>query len=130
VLWVRQGKGRKDRQTLLSEKLVELLRAYWRAERPSQWIFPGADPTRPLSPKAAFLAFRSAAQAAGISKPVHPHSLRHYAASRTMPRGSKGTHRRPADTRLLAHRPFNMRHSPEVWDQSCLRKAINSSSGW
>jgi integrase/recombinase XerD len=82
VLWVRQGKGRKDRQTLLSEKLVALLRAYWRAERPSEWMFPGADPTRPISPKAAFLAFRSAAQAADISKPVHPHSLPHAFASK------------------------------------------------
>jgi integrase len=35
VLWVRQGKGRKDRQTLLPPKLLDLLRAYWRAERPS-----------------------------------------------------------------------------------------------
>src|SRR5262249_49129455 len=42
VLWVRQGKGRKDRQTLLSPKLVELLREYWRAERPTEWLFPSA----------------------------------------------------------------------------------------
>ena len=40
VLWVRQGKGRKDRQTLLPEKLLELLRQYWRAERPGEWLFP------------------------------------------------------------------------------------------
>jgi len=40
VLWVRQGKGRKDRQTLLPAKLLELLRLYWRAERPGDWLFP------------------------------------------------------------------------------------------
>ena len=35
----------------------------------------------------------------------------------------------PQNAGLLAHEPFNMRHSPEAWDQSCLRKASNSSSG-
>ena len=91
VLWVRLGKGSKDRQTLLSPKLLELLRGYWRAERPVEWLFPGSDPKRPISPKAIYLACRNAAQSAAISKPVHPHSLRHYAASRTMPRGPKRT---------------------------------------
>jgi integrase/recombinase XerD len=86
VLWVRLGKGSKDRQTLLSPKLLDLLRGYWRAERPVEWLFPGADSNRPISAKAIYLACRNAAQIAGLSKPVHPHSLRHYAASRTMPR--------------------------------------------
>ena len=86
VLRVRHGKGRKDRQTLLPTKLLELLRYYWRSQRPTGWLFPSADSTRPISAKAVFLACRKAAQRAGISKPVHPHSLRHYAASRTMPR--------------------------------------------
>jgi site-specific recombinase XerD len=76
VLWVRQGKGRRDRQTLLSPKLLELLRAYWRSERPTEWLFPSAKGARPISPKAVYLACRNAAQAAGISKSVHPHSLR------------------------------------------------------
>jgi integrase len=91
ILWVRLGKGSKDRQTLLSPKLLQLLRGYWRAERPEEWLFPGADPSQPISTKAIFLACRNAARIAGISKPVHPHSLRHYAASRTMPRGPKRT---------------------------------------
>src|SRR5271156_1429430 len=77
VLWVRQGKGRKDRQTLLPAKLLELLRLYWRAERPGDWLFPAANGTRPIGPKTVYLACRAAARAAGISKPVHPHSLRH-----------------------------------------------------
>jgi integrase/recombinase XerD len=86
VLWVRQGKGRKDRQTLLPAKLLELLRLYWRAERPGDWIFPGADGTRPVGPKTIYHACRAAGKAAAIRRPVHPHLLRHYAASRTMPR--------------------------------------------
>jgi integrase/recombinase XerD len=77
VLWVRSGKGRKDRQALLPPKLRDLLRCYWRNEQPADWLFPGTDATQPISSKAIFLACRKAAQKAGIAKPVHPHSLRH-----------------------------------------------------
>lgn len=88
VLWVRQGKGRRDRQTLLSAKLLELLRAYWRGERPVAWLFPNNTATGPISPKAVFLACRSAARLAGISKPVHPHSLRHAFATHLLESGT------------------------------------------
>ena len=87
VLWVRQGKGRKDRQTLLPTKLLELLRWYWKAERPGDWLFPGRDRTRPVSPKAVYLACRDAAQVAGIQKPVHPHLLRHAFATHLLESG-------------------------------------------
>lgn len=87
VLWVRHGKGRKDRQTLLPAKLLELLRCYWRTQRPTEWLFPGADATRPICPKAIFLACRSAARKAGIVKPVHPHSLRHAFATHLLETG-------------------------------------------
>jgi integrase/recombinase XerD len=88
VLWVRQGKGRKDRQTLLPEKLLELLRRYWRAERPGDWLFPARDGTRPVGPKTIYLACRSAARAAGIPKAVHPHSLRHAFATHLLEAGT------------------------------------------
>jgi site-specific recombinase XerD len=88
VLWVRQGKGRKDRQTLLPAKLLELLRLYWRAERPGDWLFPVVDGTQPIGPKTVYLACRAAAQAAGISKPVHPHSLRHAFATHLLEAGT------------------------------------------
>jgi integrase/recombinase XerD len=87
VLWVRQGKGRKDRQTLLPAKLLELLRLYWRAERPGDWLFPVKDRTRPIGPKTIYLACRGAAEAAGIRKPVHPHSLRHAFATHLLEAG-------------------------------------------
>jgi len=88
VLWVRQGKRRRDRQTLLSPKLLELLRQYWRAERPANWLFSSTAGARPISPKAVFLACRRAAQIAGISKPVHPHSLRHAFATHLLEAGT------------------------------------------
>lgn len=87
VLWVRHGKGRKDRQTLLPAKLLELLRCYWRTKRPTGWLFPGKDSTRPISVKAVFLACRTAAQKAGISKSVHPHLLRHAFATHLLESG-------------------------------------------
>lgn len=68
-------------------KLLELLRCYWRSQRPTDWLFPGADATQPLSSKAIFLACRKAAQQAGISKPVHPHLLRHAFATHLLEAG-------------------------------------------
>ena len=88
VLWVRHGKGSKDRQTLLPAKLLELLRSYWRTRRPADWLFPGANPAHPISPKAIFLACRTATHAAGIAKPVHPHSLRHAFATHLLEAGT------------------------------------------
>jgi integrase/recombinase XerD len=88
VLWVRQGKGSKDRQTLLPGKLLKLLRTYWRTKRPADWLFPSSNPIHPISPKAIFLACRSATQAAGLSKAIHPHSLRHAFATHLLEAGT------------------------------------------
>ncbi len=87
VIWIRAGKGRKDRQSLLPPKLLELLRIYFRWKRPKEWLFPGAKPDQPISTKSIFLACRKAAQKPGISKPVHPHSLRHAFATHLLEAG-------------------------------------------
>jgi integrase/recombinase XerD len=87
VIWIRGGKGRKDRQVLLPPKLLELLRVYFRWKRPKEWLFPGAHPDQPISTKAIFLACRKAAQKAGISKAIHPHSLRHAFATHLLEAG-------------------------------------------
>jgi integrase/recombinase XerD len=87
VLWVRSGKGRRDRQALLPPKRRELLRCYWRAQRPTDWLFPGTRPGQPISVKAIFRACRKAARVAGIAKSLHPHLLRHAFATHLLEAG-------------------------------------------
>ncbi|HEU0018413.1 MAG TPA: tyrosine-type recombinase/integrase [Methyloceanibacter sp.] len=77
VVRVEQGKGRKDRYVMLSEHLLELLRAYWKAARPQGWLFPGRDRVNPLTPRQLNRACHAAAQVAGIDKRVSLHTLRH-----------------------------------------------------
>ena len=87
VLWVRSGKGRKDRQALLPPKLRELLRCYWRSRRPTDWLFPGSRPDQPVSVKTIYTACRNAAHSARITKSAHPHSLRHAFATHLLEAG-------------------------------------------
>ena len=77
VLRVEQGKGHKDRYVMLSPKLLQTLRHYWRVQRPKLWLFPGDLPGRPLTTDAVQKACRKARRLAGIIKPVTPHLLRH-----------------------------------------------------
>ncbi len=68
VIRVEQGKGRKDRYTMLSEHLLHLLRAYWKASRPQGWLFPGRNPVNALTTRQLRHVCRSAAEAAGIPR--------------------------------------------------------------
>jgi site-specific recombinase XerD len=77
VIRVEQGKGRKDRYVMLSPMLLEILRSYWRAARPKEWLFPGIHHDRPITKDAVEAACQKAHRLAGLSKPVTPHSLRH-----------------------------------------------------
>ncbi len=77
VIRVEAGKGRKDRYVMLSPKLLDLLRDYWRAVRPKEWLFPGETPGQPISTDAVGEACRLARSHANIDKPVTPHSFRH-----------------------------------------------------
>ena len=74
---VEQGKGQKDRYVMLSPRLLEILRSYWRVERPKRWLFPGEIPERPLTSDAVQKACRQARRLCGIAKPITPHSFRH-----------------------------------------------------
>src|ERR1700719_1995927 len=86
LIHIRQGKGRRDRDVPLSPKLLETLREYWLWMRPKTDLFPGtingSRADKPITAKMLWEACREAAQRAGITKPVHPHLLRHYGASR------------------------------------------------
>jgi integrase/recombinase XerD len=77
VLRVELGKGRKDRYVMLSPKLLEALRIYWRARRPKEWLFPGDLPGQPITRNAVEQACHKAHRLSGLSKPVTPHCLRH-----------------------------------------------------
>ena len=80
VIWIRDGKGNKDRQVMLSPSLREVLAAYYRWKHPTDWLFPGGKADCPISRETVFETCRKAARRAGISKSVHPHSLRHASA--------------------------------------------------
>jgi integrase/recombinase XerD len=83
VIRIEQGKGRKDRYAMLSEPLLELLRAWWRAGRdrgmmlPGSWLFPGQNPVNPLTTRQLNRIFHAAKAAAEIDKRVSLHTLRH-----------------------------------------------------
>src|SRR6201982_1011864 len=77
LLRIEQGKGRKDRFAMLSPKLLELLRDWYRIARPAVWLFPGRDPMLPLPTRQFARAVHAAASLAEIKKRVTPHTLRH-----------------------------------------------------
>ncbi len=87
VIEVRGGKGKKDRFVPLSPKLLDALRAYWRTHRPRAFLFPGADPVRPMATGAIREVCRVAAYKAGLKKRVTPHTFRHSFATHLLEDG-------------------------------------------
>jgi integrase/recombinase XerD len=77
VLRVEQGKGHKDRYVMLSPKLLEIFRDWWRVEKSKHWLFPGDLPGQHISRFAVESACRKAHRICKIPKPITPHSLRH-----------------------------------------------------
>ncbi len=93
VLHVKGGKGRKDRDVMLSPKLLEELRQYWRGLRrkPKEWLFPGNrwhTGKKPISAKVIWQACSQAAKRAGLGDDIHPHTLRHCFATHLLEAGA------------------------------------------
>ena len=108
MLRIEQGKGRQDRYVMLSEKLLLVLRQYWRSSRPQPWLFPGQIPGRPLNRSSVQQVFYQARDAAGITKQVSVHCLRHSFATHLL---ESGVHIRKIQL-LLGHKSL---HSTEVY---------------
>jgi integrase/recombinase XerD len=100
LIRIVQGKGRKDRYAMLSPRLLAVLRAYWRAARPRDYLFPSWRWGRHMTSSALALACREAARNSGIPKRITAHTLRHSFATHLLESGT--------DTRviqaLLGHR--------------------------
>jgi site-specific recombinase XerD len=100
LLWVRRGKGNKDRGVPLSPVLLEALRGHWRQWRPTTWLFPGKSATGQRSLGALQRVVQRAVRAAGLSKKASLHTLRHSYATHLLEAGVDVV----TIQRLLGHR--------------------------
>jgi site-specific recombinase XerD len=107
---VQQGKGGKDRYSILSQTALELLRRYWRQYRPKQWLFEGQKEGTHIGLTAIRNIFLEAKKRAGITKPASPHTLRHSFATHLIEAGTSLHHvqlllghRSPTTTTVYLH---------------------------
>jgi integrase/recombinase XerD len=77
LVHIRQAKGNKDRYAVIGDELIPLLRQYYVAYKPTTWLFEGAQKGQPLHVRSIQHVFRRAVKAAGITKKIRPHTLRH-----------------------------------------------------
>src|ERR1700757_2105668 len=94
VIHIRGGKGRKDRDVMLSPKLLDALRVYWRGlkKKPTDWLFPGNKwhtANWPVTTKVLWIACQQAGICAGLEdRHIHPHTLRHCFATHLLEAGA------------------------------------------
>jgi site-specific recombinase XerD len=93
LLRVEQGKGKKDRYAMLSPRLLEVLRVYWRAARPEKYLFPSSRAGNHLNASSLQTACREAALRSGLRKRITVHTLRHSFATHLLENGT--------DTRII-----------------------------
>jgi integrase/recombinase XerD len=110
VIWVQQGKGEKDRYTLLAQRTLEVLREYWRAYRPKEWLFPGQPAKGSLSVSSVQKVFEKILHEAGVKKHATVHTLRHSFATHLLESGTDLYHiqhllghRNPQTTTIYLH---------------------------
>ena len=93
LIQVVSGKGGRSRHALLSPDLLALLRAWWQQGKregvmlPAGWLFPGQDPAKPITTRQLSRVVEAAAEAAGLTKRVSPHTLRHSFATHLLEDG-------------------------------------------
>jgi len=107
---VSQGKGGKDRYSILSQTALEHLRQYWKKYRPTEWLFEGQKKDDHITTHSIQLMFYAAKKRAGITKPVSVHSLRHSFATHLIEAGTSLHHvqlllghRSPTTTTVYLH---------------------------
>lgn len=88
IIRICQGKGRKDRDVMLSPRLLTVLRAYWKAARPKDWLFPGRVPGRPITDGSVNRICIRAAENSGLGKHITIHTLRHSFATHLLEAGT------------------------------------------
>src|SRR5438105_3073186 len=89
IIHIREGKGKFPRQVMLSPKLLELLRLYWRGRKPKVWLFQGRWPDRPMIANGVRIACQQLRKQLGISKPLSPHVQRHSFATHLLDAGTE-----------------------------------------
>jgi len=89
LIHIRSGKGAKDRYVMLSERLLVMLRDYWKQTRPKGlYLFPGARPDQPITAVSVYKVFKKALNKTGITKHVNLHTLRHCFATHLLEAGT------------------------------------------
>jgi integrase/recombinase XerD len=88
MIRVNEGKGLKDRYTLLGVRNLEMLRRYWKAYRPLEWLFPGRNASDPVSVSALQRVFKTSLEKAGVKRKASVHTLRHCFATHLLESGT------------------------------------------